>query len=76
MALTCISDVYDSIESVYSRYLAQSDLGNQNNQNILSDVLMRVCLLIDIIKIADIDSDLDAIAEYCDELENLLNYTE
>lgn len=76
MSIACIGDVSDSIESLYSRYLSQIALGNKQNELILSDELMRSSFLVDLIKVCDLDADTDAVAEYCEELKTLLNYTE
>jgi len=75
MAVTCITDTYDSVESLYNRYLNQVSLRNSYPEDLLSDVLSRVSLLINLIKVADLEGESDIVTTYCTELKTLVNYS-
>ena len=75
MALTCIANIYDSLDTLYDRYLDQIDLENKRNEDILTDRLARASLLINLIKICEVEGETDLVSTYCTELQTLLNYT-
>lgn len=75
MDITCINDVYASIDSIYASYLTAISLGNTNVENWNKEILLQVSMLVNLIKVAGLDADLSAVTTYCAELKTLLNYT-
>jgi len=75
MALTCVCDVYDSIDNVYSRFLDAESKGNIHVFDLVSDEIVAAGFLAMIIKVTDTCSYAADNLAYCAVLKESLNYT-